>query len=359
MSKKLETISWIINSRCNLECLHCYTKSIQGKELRPDYSEKDIALMAKNIGSVNPKVVIISGGEPLIDKDLLIFLREARKIASEELWLCTNGMLLSDEFVELLKKKGVNGITLSLRHPNPIKEAEISQNNGIHGRVLKAIKKIERAGIRVVLEMTIMKSNCDSIDDFIDLCACNKVDTIMFKRFRPIGRGEENNLALSKTKNKQVLHHIFLRAKSNPKLNIRVHDPLYSLEIYEHFKNNKIKTNVPDFDFCSNIQTDENESQRYWGCSAGIEWVGIDPLGNVSPCPLLLYTGLVIGNIRENKLSEIMKTSPVIKALEDGYENGKCSKRKICGGCRSHAAATGKGYLSKDPMCLQECAECF
>ena len=98
MYKNLKTISWIINSRCNLKCSHCYTKSIQSEELRPDYSEKDIALMAKNIGSVNPEVVYISGGEPL-DKDLPIFLREARKIASKSLWLCTNGMLVSDELV--------------------------------------------------------------------------------------------------------------------------------------------------------------------------------------------------------------------------------------------------------------------
>jgi len=48
MFEKLPVISWIINSRCNLKCVHCYTGSIQNEELRPDYSEKDIKLMAKN-----------------------------------------------------------------------------------------------------------------------------------------------------------------------------------------------------------------------------------------------------------------------------------------------------------------------
>lgn len=371
MSKKLPVISWIINNRCNLKCVHCYTGSIQNEELRPDYTEEDIKLMAKNIGSVNPELVVISGGEPLIDKDLPIFLREARKIASEDLWICTNGMLLSDEYVELLKKSGVTGVTLSLRHPDPLKEAKISQNNEVYKRVLSAIKKLKCAGIRVALEMTIMKLNYDSVDEFINLCIDNKINNINFKRFRPIGRGKENDLTLSKTKQKQVLHHIFLKAKNNPELNIKVHDPLYSLEIYEYLKNQNTKKNdLPDymksFSYVkesavlnTNVKSDENEPERYWGCKAGVEWVGIDPLGNVSPCPLLLYTGLIIGNIREKSLSNIMETSSAIKALRNGYDNGRCPKSKICGGCRSHAASTGKGYLSKDPMCSQKCSECF
>jgi radical SAM protein with 4Fe4S-binding SPASM domain len=331
--------------------------------------------MAKNIGSVNPKIVIISGGEPLLDKDLPIFLREARKIASEELWLCTNGMLLSDEYIELLKKNKVNGVTLSLRHSKSKKEEKISQNKEVYKRVLSAAKRLRDAGIHVALEMTIMKLNYDSIDDFIKLGIDNKVDLIMFKRFRPIGRGEKNNLALSKTKNKQVLHHIFIKAQRNPKANIKVDDPLYSLEIYNYLENHKGKkinlpdymkrffsvreSIVPNFDYCSSVEVNENESQRYWGCKAGIEWVGIDPLGNVSPCPLLLYTGLVVGNVREKSLANIMETSSVIKTLKNGYANGKCSKCKVCGGCRSHAAMTGRGYLSKDPMCLEKSAECF
>lgn len=375
MSKSLTAVSWIINNRCNLKCLHCYTKSIQTAELRPDYSEKDIALMAKNVGSVNPKIVIISGGEPLLDKDLPFFLKEARKVASEELWLCTNGLLLSDKFIELLKNNKVNGVTLSLRHPNSVKEAKISQNNEVYESVLSAVKRLRNAGIHVALEMTIMKLNYDSIDDFIKLGIDNKVDLIMFKRFRPIGRGKENNLALSKIKNKQILHHIFIKAQRNPEVNIKVDDPLYSLEIYNYLESHKGKkldlpdymkrffsvreSIVPNFDYCSNIQTNESESQRYWGCKAGIEWVGIDPLGNVSPCPLLLYTGLAIGNVREKNLADIIETSPVIKKLKNGYNNGKCSKCKICGGCRSHAAMTRKGYLSKDPMCLQKSSECF
>lgn len=376
MPTSLTAVSWIINNRCNLKCLHCYTKSIQDTEVKPSYSKEDIADMARNIGSVNPKIVIISGGEPLLDKDLPLFLSEARKIASKELWICTNGALISDKFIELFKKIKIDGVTLSLRHHDPLKEGQISQNSGVYKKVLFAIEKIKKAGIHVALEMTIMKLNYDSVDDFIRLGIDKKVDLILFKRFRPIGRGKENNLLiLTKTENKEILHHIFLKAQQELTANIKVDDPLYSLEIdkyLEEHANNEAglpeymrrfasvrKSIVPDFDYCSAIQIDDNESQRYWGCKAGIEWVGIDPLGNVSPCPLLLYTGLIIGNIKEQPLFDIIETSSVIKALKNGYNNGKCSKCKVCGGCRSHAAAIGAGYLSKDPMCIEKSKECF
>lgn len=375
MPSKLTAVSWIINNRCNLNCFHCYTKSIQDAEVRPNYSKDEIVAIAKNIGSVNPKIVVISGGEPLLDRDLPLFLQEARKIASQELWICTNGTLISDKFVELFKKFKVNGVSLSLRHPNSVKEDEISRSNGVHKKVLSSIDKLKNAGFCVALEMTITKLNYESVDDFIQLGIDKKVDLIMFKRFRPIGRGKEDNkLALSKTKNKEILHRIFLRAQQEIKSNIKVDDPLYGLEIHKNLgKQNKgadtpeymdrfspVQSSiVPNLDCCTNIQDDREESQRYWGCKAGIEWVGIDPFGNVSPCPLLLYAGLIMGNVRNNALTDIMKDSPIIKALRNGCNNGKCSKSKICGGCRSHAAAASGNYLAKDPMCLEKESGCF
>jgi len=344
--------------------------------MRPDYSRKEIEHIAKNIGSVNPKVVVISGGEPLLDKDLTIFLEEARKIATEELWICTNGTLISDESIRLFKKFGVNGVSLSLRHPDPNKESKISRNKEVYNKVLVAINKIKNTGIRVALEMTITKLNFSSVNDFIQLGIDKKVDLIMFKRFRPIGRGKEyHKLALSKEKNKQILHTIFLRALKEIDANIKVDDPLYSLEIYKYLEKHSNKNSVPEymtkfssvqssiipeFDCCSGFDNARSGSQRYWGCKAGIEWVGIDPFGNVSPCPLLSYAGVNIGNVKKRTLSSIMKKSPIIKELRNGCDNGKCSKSGICGGCRSHAAAMNGNYLAKDPMCL-ECASegCF
>jgi radical SAM protein with 4Fe4S-binding SPASM domain len=345
-------------------------------EIRPNYSRKEIEKIAKNIGSVNPKVVVISGGEPLLDNDLAIFFDEARKIATEELWICTNGTLISDESIKLFKKVGVNGVSLSLRHPDSDKESKISRNKEVYNKVLSAIDKIKNTGIRVALEMTITKLNYTSVNDFIQLGIDKKVDLIMFKRFRPIGRGKEyDKLTLSKEKNKQILHTIFLRALKEINANIKVDDPLYSLEIYKYSEKHSDKSNVPKYmtkfssvqssiipelNFCSSSNIAESGSQRYWGCKAGTEWVGIDPLGNVSPCPLLSYAGLNIGNVNKQTLSSIMEKSPIIKELRNGCEKGKCSNSGICGGCRSHAAATSGNYLAKDPMCL-ECAtgECF
>lgn len=57
---------------------------------------------------------------------------------------------------------------------------------------------------------------------------------------------------------------------------------------------------IPNLQTCNAIsKSDKNGLKRYWGCSAGIEWIGIDHEGNVSPCPLLGYAGLTIGNIKE------------------------------------------------------------
>ena len=57
------------------------------------------------------------------------------------------------------------------------------------------------------------------------------------------------------------------------------------------------------------------EKNYAYGCKAGTHWIGIDSLGNVSPCPLLLYKDVIIGNVFEKPLKDILDSSVIIEQL--------------------------------------------
>ncbi len=88
------------------------------------------------------------------------------------------------------------------------------------------------------------------------------------------------------------------------------------------------------------------------GCMAGTQYGRITPQGDVTPCP---YMTVVAGNVREQSLGEIWRTSPVLQELRDPKQLkgrcGRCEFNELCGGCRCRAYAAFGDYLQEDPAC--------
>ena len=89
----INKLSWIINNACNLKCIHCYPNS--GLESRKAFSENEFETLRKNLSSAHFSRVFLSGGEPIIDVNFNKYLDIAKQI-SDEVYLCSNGTLLTD-----------------------------------------------------------------------------------------------------------------------------------------------------------------------------------------------------------------------------------------------------------------------
>lgn len=112
---KLSQIFWECTWRCNLACRHCGSdcKSVAST---PDMPADDFL---KTIDSLLPHVdphhvnIVITGGEPLLRKDLEYVGKELYK--REFPWgIVSNGMLLSHERLESLRSAGLHNLTISL-----------------------------------------------------------------------------------------------------------------------------------------------------------------------------------------------------------------------------------------------------
>jgi radical SAM protein with 4Fe4S-binding SPASM domain len=90
-----------------------------------------------------------------------------------------------------------------------------------------------------------------------------------------------------------------------------------------------------------------------FGCLAGLVWIGLQPNGDVTPCPLL---NIPVGNILRDDLATVLEMSPVIRRVRNRHDRGgrcgTCDSRLECGGCRAHAHATSGDYLAEDPFCV-------
>jgi len=333
------TISWIIDHFCNLRCGHCYVDSVT-KQTTNRISDNEIRQICKNISTISPEGIIISGGEPLLHPNLFSYLRETGRI-TEKLWICSNATVITRELIRRIKDFAVAGFSISLESPKDFINDQI-RGQGSTRKIITAISLLRESGFDLIIDVTLMKDNIDHIELFFDFLTKYGIEKITFTRFRPIGRGARNKMKFSynQSRHKEVLEKIVdCVIRYRDKVKVSVHDPLYEIVLS---------------DYCSKngLEISSLRSSQSYGCKAGTFWVGIGPNGDVSPCPLLLNLGVVIGNVLQQGLKEIIDNSKMIKKIQRRRSgiNG-CKNLGLCGCCLAHTYSCTQNLFAKDPMC--------
>ena len=111
----MESIYWVFTHRCNQYCAHCYNHSRAGG---PSVSRAEADAVLANLPVDNR--LILSGGEPLVEKELLLhILRRARERygARTPVALQTNGDLLDGATLDELLGAGVRHISIASQDP--------------------------------------------------------------------------------------------------------------------------------------------------------------------------------------------------------------------------------------------------
>lgn len=160
-----------ITNRCNINCFYCHHDGIipQEYEMTPEEIER-ICKVAKKIG-INK--IRLSGGEPLIRKDLINIVSKISYLKFKDVALTTNGTLLS-EHAQSLKESGLNRVNVSFDTLKPEIYRFITRTNYIDS-VKKGIKTAVDVGLYPVkVNMVVMKGlNHQEIWDMFQFCKEN------------------------------------------------------------------------------------------------------------------------------------------------------------------------------------------
>jgi len=145
-----------ITDHCNYKCVYCRT----GNEgaLYGDLPFADYLRMARVLAGLGIKKVRLTGGEPLLRKGIVDFVRDLAKLRSAdgnplELALTTNGHLLA-EMAQPLKEAGLDRVTVSMDAVDPERFARITRVPNGYDQVLAGIRAAKHAGLDPV------KVNC-------------------------------------------------------------------------------------------------------------------------------------------------------------------------------------------------------
>lgn len=177
-----------ITDRCNLECLYCAPR-----DLVPKLGHKEILSYEEILRFIRISVrlgiskVRITGGEPLVRKDVCAFLSELVKINGiSDISLTTNGVLLKDN-IEGIRAAGVKRINVSLDTLKRLKFKEITGHD-MFDQVWEGIEQAHKIGFDPIKLNVVILSGIND-DEFLDFArlSFSYPFQIRFIEYMPIG----------------------------------------------------------------------------------------------------------------------------------------------------------------------------
>ncbi|MDV4150600.1 GTP 3',8-cyclase MoaA [Clostridium sp. AL.422] len=189
--RKIDYLRISLTDRCNLRCIYCMEDKdntfFNDKEL---LTNDEVCKVVKACSKLGIKKIRLTGGEPLVRKDIVELVEEINKIEGiEEIYITTNGILLEDK-VSRLKNAGLKGVNISLDSLKAEMFNRLTRLGDLK-KVLSAIDKCLEYGIKVKINTVMIKGmNEVEILDFVNLTLEKNID-VRFIELMPIGVGSK------------------------------------------------------------------------------------------------------------------------------------------------------------------------
>ncbi|MBI2252311.1 MAG: GTP 3',8-cyclase MoaA [Armatimonadetes bacterium] len=168
-SRKINYLRISVTDRCNLSCQYCKLYPFSFRDSSSILSYEEILRVVKISLTLGINKFRLTGGEPLIRKDLAKFVRKVNSLKGiEDLSLTTNGILLK-KYAKSLKEAGLKRINLSLDTLKEDKFKLLCRKDALKD-VLSGIKEALKIGfVPLKINLVVLRDfNLDEIDDFIN-----------------------------------------------------------------------------------------------------------------------------------------------------------------------------------------------
>lgn len=352
---KKPVVVWNCTQKCNLKCVHCYAQS-EDRDYAGEMSTEEAKTMIDDLAAWGAPVLLFSGGEPTLRKDLLELMRYA-KGKRMRVVISTNGTQITPEKAAQYAEVGLSYVGVSLDGGRETHD----KFRGIPGSFDKAIAGIRNsmaAGIKVGLRMTINKRNWQDIDALFDVMEEEKIPRACFYHLVYAGRGSElMKEDLDHEETRAAVRLIMDRTKA----------------MFDKGLEPEVLTvdNHADGPFLY-MEMLKEDPQRAADVLQLLQWNQGNSTGNGIGC--VSWNGEVyadqfwrhfsFGNVRQRPFSEIWtdvsgdtEASELMKRLKDKrpYVKGRCARctwLQICGGnFRVRAEAATGDLWNPDPAC--------
>jgi Fe-coproporphyrin III synthase len=343
-------VIWNCTRKCNLACMHCYSDSAN-RDYEGELSAEEARKMILDLEEFKVPVLLFSGGEPLLRKDLFELNDFAHQHRLRTV-ISTNGTLITPEIAGRIKGHDFDYVGVSLDGINE-RNDKFRGKNGAFQSALTGIRNLIKLKQKVGLRFTITRHNYPDLKDIFRLVEDEAIDRVCFYHLVYSGRGSrmaEDDL--SHQEMRECVDSIcdwavFMYERGIKKEVLTVDNHADAVYLY-------LKTKAKDPRKAQEIL----KLLRYnKGNASGIAVSCVDNRGFVHADQF--WQGYTFGNVKERKFGEIwMDTKDEVMAGLKDRKNlikGRCSHCRFLELCnanfRARAEAIYQDIWQEDPAC--------
>jgi AdoMet-dependent heme synthase len=335
-------VYWEMTQACNLACRHCRAEAMPEPHPQELSLEEGLAFVRQipDFGTPMPQL-ILTGGDPLLRRDLLTLIDEARKLGVGVSITPAATSALTFDVLADLKNHGVEGVGLSLDGSTADRHDSIRGVPGTFDHTLEAMSWVGD------LEMPLQINTLVSAETASDLPAIYE----LLKQFRvarwslffliSVGRGKILQ-PLTADQAEELMGWIHDTSEIAPFIVATTEAPSYRRVAVERMQ-------AKGF---TGEQIKRSKVARGFGIRDGNGIVFVSSTGDICPAGFLPQ---ITGNVRTERISTVYRSTPLFRLLhEPSLFKGNCGVCKfssLCGGSRARAFQATGDALASDPLC--------
>lgn len=349
-------VIWNLIRRCNLTCKHCYSISADS-DFPGELSTDEVFKVMDDLKTFRVPVLILSGGEPLLRKDIFDIARRAKSMGFY-VGLSSNGTLINESNIDAIDAIGFDYVGVSLDGISATHD-RFRRMEGAFDLSMAGIRLCLKRGIKVGVRYTMTEDNAHDLPGLLQLVEDEGIDKFYFSHLNYAGRGNKHR--------GDDAHHQTTR---------KAMDLLFDtcLDLHRRGIEKEFVTGNNDADgvymlhwvrerFPDRAEHIEAKLRQWGGNASGVNVANIDNLGVVHPDTMWWHVPL--GNVRERPFSAIWSdlSNPLMAGLKQHPRTltgrcGKCAYLDICNGSsRVRAQQITGDTWAEDPACYLSDAE--
>jgi radical SAM protein with 4Fe4S-binding SPASM domain len=281
----IETVYIHVTKQCNLNCNYCYYYA--GAKEDSELTTSEIKMIINELPLFNPKRIVFTGGEPLLRNDIIELATSIKHVSKDIiLGISTNGFLITQSIAFKLVSL-FDEIRISIDGPREINDSQRGQDS--FDKAMKAFKFIIEAGGNPSAFITVSIANIFHLKEFMKYLLSNSINKIHISPLKNIGRAKDKKLSCKLVELKKEVEQFY----------------------FEQF----------------GLKMEHGTSESL-NCGVG-KYISINSDGSVYPCHILSTPEFCIGNIKNERLSDIINNSLIMFVLRNSKFN-EIPKCNIC-----------------------------
>ncbi|MBI5310604.1 MAG: TIGR04053 family radical SAM/SPASM domain-containing protein [Actinobacteria bacterium] len=349
------TIAWEVTRACAYACDHCRADAQPKRDPDELTTAEGLKLVDQLAGFGNQPILVLTGGDPLMRRDLFELAAHADAAGLRVSLTPTATALATRERMRQALEAGVRRVAFSVDAADAATHDSFRGFAGSFERTMNGLRAASAEGLPVQVNTTVYADNAGHLERMVPMLIEHGVVQWSVFFLVPTGRGGRLPM-LDAEGHERALTWLYELTQTAPFDVKATAAPQYRRIAIERARAKAEAGDAATGRVAgAGYRYEDGLDRPVKGVNDGRGFMFVSHTGDVTPSGFL---PIVAGNVRERDPVEIYRDAKLFRELRDPEllkgKCGRCRYKIVCGGSRARAYGVTGDYLAEDPSCAYQ-----